>query len=32
MLNKRKAGCILAASILCVSMSLGVFASSPTDP
>lgn len=32
MFNKKKAGCILAASILSVSMSLGVFASSPTDP
>lgn len=33
MFNKKKAGCILAASILlCVTMSFGVFASSPTDP
>ncbi len=32
MFNKKKAGCLLAASMLCVSMSLGAFASSPTDP
>ena len=28
----KKAAAVVAASVLCMSMSLGVFASSPTDP
>ena len=28
----KKAAAIVAASVLCMSMSVGVFASSPTDP